>query len=279
MLWDARGVRCGYSTARVNVLSCGTTDRFGKCRALSVQDSSCPAGSTVPLAAARPSVTPRWNPASRSRAAVADRFGKAGCVLGMAPGIRFAFGDRLGSPAAVSPLEDGESTVCAARQPSSAGDAQPLPAAAVEPDRPGALLLPLNQFDSTSSNMGNLRVCSGSSAGGTTTLPSLDGRPVRRVLSVMSPAASWPKTWSGWPEAPAYSPIAAGSLGYRPLTAGARSASDFNRRPSGVSLWPGYTAAASCEPGLDPASPKRSSLGAAASFGTRRLHQGATPGR
>src|SRR5207302_6889154 len=170
-----------------------------KWRRPSVQDSSCPAGSTVPLAAARPSVTPRWNPASRSRAAAADRFGKAGCVLGgMAPGIRFAFGDRLGSPAAVSPPEDGESAVCAARQPSSAGDAQPLPAPAVEPDGPGALLLPLNQFDSTVSNTGNLRVCPGSSAGGTTTLPSLDGRPARRVLSVMSPAASWPKPWSGW---------------------------------------------------------------------------------
>jgi hypothetical protein len=149
----------------------------------------------------------------------------------MAPGIRFAFGDRLGSPAAVSPPEDGESTVPAARQPSSAGDAQPLPATAVGPDRPCALLLPLNQFDSTASNMGNLCVCSGSSAGGTTTLPSSDGRPVRRVLSVMSPAASSPKTRSGWPEAPAYSPIPADSLGPGLLTAGTRIASDFNRRP------------------------------------------------
>jgi hypothetical protein len=81
---------------------------------------------------------------------------------------------------------------------------------------------------------------------------------------VLSPAASWPKTRSGWPEAPAYSPIAADGLGPGLLTAGTRSASDFNRRPSGVSLWPGYTAAASCDPGLDPASPKRSSLGGAA---------------
>src|SRR5271166_3396403 len=65
------------------------------------QDWSTPPGSAASLAAVRPSLTPRWNPASRSRAAEADRFSTTGCVAGIAPGTRLAFGSRLGSPADV----------------------------------------------------------------------------------------------------------------------------------------------------------------------------------
>ena len=133
------------------------------------QDSSSLPGFATSLAAARPSLAPRWNPASRSRAAGADRFGGAtGCVLGMAPGTRLAFGSRLGSPADVGAPEIGASTVSAARQPSSAGDDQRRPAVAVTPDEPGTSRLPLNQRASTASKMGSLRV----SAGGTMTSPS-----------------------------------------------------------------------------------------------------------
>jgi hypothetical protein len=81
-----------------------------------------------------------------------------------------AFGSRLGSPAVVSPPEDGESTVAATFQPWSAGDDQRLPAVVVElldASRP-----PLNQFDSTASKIGSLRVSGGPSTGGTITPPS-----------------------------------------------------------------------------------------------------------
>ena len=133
----------------------------------SVQDLSSPPGFAVSLATARPSLTPRWNPASRSRAAAADRFGTTGCVLGMAPGTRFAFGSRLGSPADVEAPEIGASTVSAARQPSSAGEDQPRLAVAVTPDEPGTSRLSLNQLASTALKMGSLRV----SADGTMTSP------------------------------------------------------------------------------------------------------------
>src|SRR5271165_7381433 len=113
------------------------------------QDSSSPPGSTASLAATRPSLTPRWNPASRSRASAGDLFGTPGCVLGMEPGTRFAFGNRLGRPAVVGAPEIGASTVSAARQPSSAGDDQRRPTAAVTPGEPGASRLPLNQRAST----------------------------------------------------------------------------------------------------------------------------------
>jgi hypothetical protein len=47
---------------------------------------------------------------SRSRTSAADRVGGAdGGVLGMAPGIRFAAGIRLGSPSGVEPAEVGTS--------------------------------------------------------------------------------------------------------------------------------------------------------------------------
>jgi hypothetical protein len=136
------------------------------------QDSSSPPGLAVSLAAALASPTPRWNPASRSRAAAADRFGKTVSVLGMPPGTRLAFGSRFGSPAGVAPLEDGESTVFAAFQPSSAGDDQPLPAAAVIPEElPDASRRPPNQFDSIESKIGSLRVSEGPSTGGMITPP------------------------------------------------------------------------------------------------------------
>jgi hypothetical protein len=81
-----------------------------------------------------------------------------------------AFGSRFGSPAVVSPPEDGESTVWAAFQPWSAGDDQPFPVAAVRPEELlGASRPPLNQFDSTESKIGSLRVSEGPSTGGTIT--------------------------------------------------------------------------------------------------------------
>src|SRR5260370_11880955 len=99
-----------------------------------VQDLSSAPGFAVSLAAARPSVTPRCNPVSRSRASAADRLGAAtGGALGMAPGTRFAFGSRLGSPAVVGAPVVGVSIVFAACQPSSAADDQRFPAAFEEP--------------------------------------------------------------------------------------------------------------------------------------------------
>jgi hypothetical protein len=76
-----------------------------------------------------------------------------GSGLGMAPGIRLAFGNRLGSPADVGVPAEGESAVSAAFQPSSAGDDQRFPpvAVAVGPAEPDASRPPLNQFDSTAS--------------------------------------------------------------------------------------------------------------------------------
>jgi hypothetical protein len=93
----------------------------------------------------------------------------------MAPGTRLAFGSRFGSPAGVAPPEDGESTASAAFQPSSAGDDQRIPDAAVRPEGLlGASRPPLNQFDSTASKIGSLRVSEGLSAGGTITPPSAE---------------------------------------------------------------------------------------------------------
>jgi hypothetical protein len=68
-----------------------------------------------------------------------------GSVFGMVPGTRLAFGCRWGSPAAVDPADDGDSTALAARQPTSAGDDQRLPVA----DVLGALRPFPNQLDST----------------------------------------------------------------------------------------------------------------------------------
>jgi hypothetical protein len=90
----------------------------------------------------------------------------------MAPGSRLAFGSLLGSPAVVSPPEDGESTVSAAFQPWSAGDDQRFAGAALRPkELLGASRPPLNQFDSTASKIGSLRVSEGPSTGGTITPP------------------------------------------------------------------------------------------------------------
>src|SRR5271165_138820 len=140
----------------------------------SVQDSSSSPGFAASLATARPSLTPRWNPASRSRAAAGDLFSTTACVPGTVPGTRFAFGSRWGSPAAVEPPEDGESTVSAACQPSSAGEDQRFSAAEVMPDEPGVMRPPLNQPDSTASKMGNRRVPAGPSADDTITPPSAE---------------------------------------------------------------------------------------------------------
>src|SRR5260370_24218408 len=83
-----------------------------------VQDLSSAPGFAVSLAAARPSVTPRCNPVSRSRASAAERLGAAtGGALGMAPGTRFALGRRLGSPAVSGAPVVGVFTVVPARQP------------------------------------------------------------------------------------------------------------------------------------------------------------------
>src|SRR6266568_1932421 len=71
------------------------------------------------------------------------------------PGTRFACGTRFGSPAEVSPPEDGVLTASAARQPSSAGEAQPLPTSASWPDRPTDCRPRRNQSDSTASKMGS----------------------------------------------------------------------------------------------------------------------------
>ena len=124
-----------------------------------VLGSSSSPGFAASRAAARPLSTPRWSPASRAWAAAADRSGRlggTGSVLGIAPGIRLAFGCRLGSPAAVEPAEDGESAVSAARQPSSAGDDQRLSVVAVRVEVLGAPRRPLNQLDSTASKTGSL---------------------------------------------------------------------------------------------------------------------------
>ena len=74
------------------------------------------------LAAARPSLTPRWKPVSRSRISAADRVGGAASgALGMVPGIRFAAGVRLGNPCGVEPAEEaGVVAAWAACQPASA---------------------------------------------------------------------------------------------------------------------------------------------------------------
>ena len=138
------------------------------------KDPSSPAGLPASRATARPSVTPRWNPASRSRTSAAERLGaSAGCERGTAPGTRFAFGSRLGSPASVGDPAAGDSTVCAARQPSSAGEDHWPPALTAVPAEPGALA-PLNQLDSTASKIGSLRSSAGFTAAGTITLLSAD---------------------------------------------------------------------------------------------------------
>ena len=95
-------------------------------------------------------MAPRWNPASRSRAAVADLAdaGAAACGPLIAPGTRFARGIRTGRPAVVTPLEDGAVTAFAACQPLSTGDAQPPSAAAIALNCLGRSE---NQSDSTAS--------------------------------------------------------------------------------------------------------------------------------
>src|SRR6266566_7304173 len=113
--------------------------------------------------AARPWPTPRWNPASRSRAAVADLgvAGAAGEPL-IAPGTRFARGTRTGRPAVVTPPEDGAMTVLAACQPPSAGGTRLPSTAAVPPD---CLRLFPNQSDSTASYMGRRPFSAGPPSG------------------------------------------------------------------------------------------------------------------
>src|SRR5271156_335012 len=90
----------------------------------------------------------------------------------MVPGTRFALGSRLGSPALVEPLEDGASTASAACQPSSAGEDQRLPAAAVGPEEPGVVRPPLNQCDSTEAKIGSPTDFARSATGGIITPPS-----------------------------------------------------------------------------------------------------------
>src|SRR5271157_1165959 len=217
------------------------------------QDSSSPPGSAASLAAARPSLTPRWNPASRSRASGADRFSATGCLAGIAPGTRLAFGSRCGSPAAVGAPEIGAFIASAARKPVSAGDDQRLPAIAVPSDEPSTSWPPLlNQLASTASKIGSLRV----SVGGTMSPLSAE------LVSWFRGAASCDvpvPTDAGepGPDSPTFTGGAAGETGRAPSAdpagTGRTPASDSSRRPSSG---PRFSPAASCEPRLGPAAPE-----------------------
>src|SRR3984885_14991782 len=142
--------------------------------------SSSPSSDSAWPAAARPSLTPRWKLAKRSRVAAADL---DGVVAGddpatepAAPGTRFACGTRFGSPADVTPLDDGALTAWAARQPSSAGEeAHPLLCSGscsvivgLPPARPRR-----NQSASTASNIGSRCSAPLPLAGGTITPPKV----------------------------------------------------------------------------------------------------------
>src|SRR5260370_27604132 len=155
-----------------------------------VQDLSSAPGLAVWRAGARPSVTRRCNPVSRSRASAAERLGAAtGGAVGMVPGTRFAFGSRLGSPAVVGAPGVGVSTVFAARQPSSAGDDQRFPAVRGEP---GVRRPPWNQCDSIASKIGSLRSSAGFPVGGTTTASTEPVSCCRPCLTACAPPACPP---------------------------------------------------------------------------------------
>src|SRR5260370_41380647 len=118
---------------------------------MTVSALSChpsPGTSPVPspfsvVLSARASRTPRCRLANRSLVAAADRTGAAVVVSAAVPGIRFAFGTRLGKPASVVPLELGATAASATFQPSPAGEGQlllwpaphsaPVPSAARRP--------------------------------------------------------------------------------------------------------------------------------------------------
>ncbi len=138
----------------------------------------CRTGKRIPspfsvVLSARASRTPRCRLANRSLVAAADRTGAAVVVSAAVPGIRFAFGTRLGKPASVVPLELGAAAASATFQPSSAGEVQlllwpgsdwlPVTSTAGRPRR--------NQSDSTASKMGSLFSPPSEPAGGTITPP------------------------------------------------------------------------------------------------------------
>src|SRR5580700_2223536 len=148
--------------------------------------SSSPSSDSAWPAAARPSLTPRWKLAKRSRVAAADL---DGVVAGddpatepAAPGTRFACGTRFGSPADVTPADDGALTASAARQPSSAGEvAQPLLGSGSWADLLTAGRPRRNQSDSTASNIGSRCSSPFPSAGGMIT--PLRDEPVSRLTA------------------------------------------------------------------------------------------------
>src|SRR5690348_6269482 len=100
-------------------------------------------------------------------------------VSAAVPGIRFACGTLLGSPAKVVPPDVGAAAASAARQPSSPADAQ-LGRSAPAP----VLSLPFrqsidgrprrNQSDSTASKIGSLFSSLSDTAGGTITSSAVD---------------------------------------------------------------------------------------------------------
>src|SRR6204780_492350 len=159
--------------------------------------SSSPASDSAWPAAARPSLTPRWKLAKRSRVAAADL---DGVVAGddpatepAAPGTRFACGTRFGRPADVTPLDDGALTAWAARQPSSAGEvAHPLlcsGSCSVVVGLPTAGRPRRNQSDSTASHIGSRCSAPPSFAGGTNPPPK---------VKLVSTLAGAPRTgWEG----------------------------------------------------------------------------------
>jgi hypothetical protein len=148
---------------------------------MTVSALSChpsPGTSPVPSAfsvalAARASRTPRCRLANRSLVAAADRTGAEVVVSAAVPGIRFAFGTRLGKPATVVPPELGATAASATFQPSSAGEVQLLLAAGSV--RPPGISMDgrprRNQSDSTASKIGSLFSSASDAAGGTITPP------------------------------------------------------------------------------------------------------------
>src|SRR5215472_15780437 len=138
--------------------------------------SPVPSDLSIPVAA-RPSLIPRCRLANLSLVAAADRVGAAtgaGASLAV-PGIRLAWGTRLGSPATVVPPEAGATATSAARQPSSDGDDQP-PLATRSPWTLGHSTVGLprrNQSDSTASKIGSLFSSPSDAGGGTITPPGV----------------------------------------------------------------------------------------------------------
>ena len=103
-----------------------------------------------------------------------------------APGTRFAFGTRFGSPAEVRPPMRARAATWAARQPSSLGEVQPWRSRASAVSCSGLAAVPAtacrprrNQSDSTDSKMGS-RCSSPSEVGGGTTTPHPAGWAGRR---------------------------------------------------------------------------------------------------